>query len=330
MGNEQSSSDDEEQQPKRIRRTQVAPERQKMRQQSFNEKMPHRQMDGPHRQMDGPVSVVVQKKKKINPYRVLGIEEGASITEIKMAYKKLSRVHHPDKGGPEELFHIINEAYIKLLNEYDQQHEHEMKMNRDVIAQEYQPHNDGKQMVGMGNKFDLDRFNKTFEQCKISDDPFNRGYGEIMDKTMRRNRDEVVVAHPSTIFVEDQEEEEEGGQLQVYKEPQALNGFGVFYSELGQDEISDFTSKGNMDYRKAFSSKFIDPDKTTYKHHDSIESYRRERDNIDYKLNERDRELLILRDKQNEQKEAERVKRLKQRDQLIEEQYNRFNKLMIQ
>lgn len=310
MGNEHSSSDDEEQQPKRIRHTQVAPERQRVRQQS---------------------PVVVQKKKKINPHQVLGIEEGSSITEIKMAYKKLSRVHHPDKGGSEELFHIINEAYIKLLNEYDQQHEHEVKIKRDVIAQEYQPHNDGKQMVGMGNKFDLDRFNKTFEQCKISDDPFNRGYGEIMDKTMRRNRDEVVVAHPSTIFVEDQgKEEEEGGQLQVYKEPQALNGFGVFYSELGQDEISDFTSKGNMDYRKAFSSKFIDPDKTTYKHHDSIESYRRERDNIDYKLNERDRELLMLRDKQNEQKEAERVKRLKQRDQLIEEQYNRFNKMMIQ
>lgn len=44
-------------------------------------------------------------------YKVLGIEDGASKEEIKKAYRKLCKIHHPDVGGDVGKFREITEAY---------------------------------------------------------------------------------------------------------------------------------------------------------------------------------------------------------------------------
>jgi molecular chaperone DnaJ len=46
-----------------------------------------------------------------NYYEILGIEEKATQDEIKKVYRKLAVQHHPDKGGDENKFKEINEAY---------------------------------------------------------------------------------------------------------------------------------------------------------------------------------------------------------------------------
>jgi DnaJ-class molecular chaperone len=43
-------------------------------------------------------------------YKILGLDKNASSEEIRKAYKDLSRIHHPDKGGDEEMFKKVNHA----------------------------------------------------------------------------------------------------------------------------------------------------------------------------------------------------------------------------
>lgn len=47
-------------------------------------------------------------------YKSLGLNKGASPDEIKRAYRHLAQQHHPDKGGDQEKFKEINEAYQVL------------------------------------------------------------------------------------------------------------------------------------------------------------------------------------------------------------------------
>jgi curved DNA-binding protein len=49
-------------------------------------------------------------------YDCLGVSRNASEKELKKAYKKQSMKHHPDRGGDEEEFKKVNEAYTVLSN----------------------------------------------------------------------------------------------------------------------------------------------------------------------------------------------------------------------
>jgi len=51
----------------------------------------------------------------LEPYRsILGVSKNASEKEIKIAYRRLASVHHPDKGGEASMFRDIQEAYDML------------------------------------------------------------------------------------------------------------------------------------------------------------------------------------------------------------------------
>ena len=52
-----------------------------------------------------------------NYYRILGISENANLNQIKKAYRKLALKHHPDRGGDENKFKELSEAYEVLSDE---------------------------------------------------------------------------------------------------------------------------------------------------------------------------------------------------------------------
>ena len=57
-------------------------------------------------------------------YVLLGLEQSASDAQINCLYKRLSRHHHPDRGGSDDTFQLINAARSILMDpiarrEYD-------------------------------------------------------------------------------------------------------------------------------------------------------------------------------------------------------------------
>lgn len=50
-------------------------------------------------------------------YGILGLQKGASKDAIKKAYRNKVKKHHPDKGGNEDIFRDIQEAYEVLSND---------------------------------------------------------------------------------------------------------------------------------------------------------------------------------------------------------------------
>ncbi len=51
-----------------------------------------------------------------DPYRVLGVRRDATLTEIKVAHRRLAKAHHPDAGGDAARFLAIQAAYQLLAD----------------------------------------------------------------------------------------------------------------------------------------------------------------------------------------------------------------------
>ncbi|ACO70227.1 predicted protein, partial [Micromonas commoda] len=48
------------------------------------------------------------------PWKVLGVSFGASDEEVRVAFKRLALIHHPDKGGNQDAFVEIRQAFEEL------------------------------------------------------------------------------------------------------------------------------------------------------------------------------------------------------------------------
>jgi DnaJ-class molecular chaperone len=75
-----------------------------------------------------------------NLYEVLGVATNASADDIKKSYRKLAMEHHPDRGGDEEKFKKITEAY-SVLSDDQQRREYDFRRaNPQPHHQQHQGH----------------------------------------------------------------------------------------------------------------------------------------------------------------------------------------------
>jgi len=105
-------------------------------------------------------------------YAILGVEKNASDDEIKRAYRKMAHRHHPDKGGDQEKFKELNEAYQILGNP-------EKRQQFDQYGQTFEQA--GQQGGGAGgfdfNSFGGQGFNVNYEDFGNFGDIFSQFFG---------------------------------------------------------------------------------------------------------------------------------------------------------
>lgn len=55
-----------------------------------------------------------EKARPLSSWQILGVEKGATLAEIKRAYKRRALALHPDQGGDADAFRALTRAYEKL------------------------------------------------------------------------------------------------------------------------------------------------------------------------------------------------------------------------
>ena len=53
-----------------------------------------------------------------DPYQILKVHPNAKLEEIKKAYRKLVKIHHPDKGGDSAVMLEVNSAWETLKKKH--------------------------------------------------------------------------------------------------------------------------------------------------------------------------------------------------------------------
>ena len=134
-------------------------------------------------------------EEKYNPWKILEMKENdLNIANIKKSYKKMALKYHPDKAGEKynEIFQIITQSYIYLLSKAEESGELETKINRKVEKAIYEDNiNEGVENIYIDkDKFDINTFNKIFEEYKIPD-VFDDGYGDLMKNGGQDSRDNM-------------------------------------------------------------------------------------------------------------------------------------------
>ena len=291
----------------------------------------------------------------VDPYEVFGLSKDFEWDDLKNSYKRLAKLVHPDKGGSEEIFNKVTDCFKKLAYEYkmrksDRPH-HELKKE----SQEYISKNSHKSdRKGATNSEEManftEKFNRTFEENRLEDEETTKGYGHMMAESSKTREDLSVPTYMKpgkkldmvsfnktfdTITLP------KSSEIVKYKEPEALPlARKMQYSELGEtvdDYSSSATSRDSRglqytDYKKAYETgRLVDPRAIEERQNfNTVSEYESMRERV-LSTAQTDEELQFVAKKEKDAAKAEeaRLRRLSERDRIIENHHNKMNKLLL-
>ena len=289
---------------------------------------------------------------KYNPFKILNIDYDSTESEIKKAYRRLSKEHHPDRGGDAKLFNLITQSYIYLLQKIKDnkgiKSHNELQQEAQTFFEsqdkERELHKKIKNRTTMQvdkNNFNNNKFNQIFEENRLGT-VYDKGYGGDWDEDEEENEN-VVLNNKFSIDVFNAEfnkskskrNKNKSKQIVVIDEPEAQVSTGLNFEELGLNDIENFSSSFNenmnfTDYKSAYTKSNLEYDeKFKRKDYKNLDDIKNDRSNISYEMNENDIKKSKERERRQEEIERNRLKNLMAYDRLTEKHSNDINSLFI-
>ena len=287
---------------------------------------------------------------KYNPEQILGLDKNVKYdaNEIKKAYRNLAVKYHPDKGGSDEIFKILTKAYIFLLKKTEKDNYIE-KSFFDLKA--HGQHNNHETST-LDEDFDIAHFNSIFDKNKLEDIEMDGGYGEWMSTDTKTVKNEKIFNQKfnldifNKVFdelkIETCEKSSNNEQITVYKEPEILPiGAGLQYSDVDYNKIGDYSKEFNMndntkglfftDYKKAHTNTtLINPNEVNRREqYKNVEELTQIREKQNFTMTDEEKKQIEIKKHIEEEKEAQRLLRLRQRDEQLIEHNSKVNKLLL-
>jgi hypothetical protein len=282
-----------------------------------------------------------------NPWKILGLNKNdLNIANIKKAYKKNALKYHPDRAGNEyqEKFQLITQSYIYLLAKANVTHDNEIKFSKKVNNSDYEDDiNEDVQNIHIDkDNFDINKFNKIFEEYKIPSS-YDNGYSDLMKQDTIKNNDDEIFGKKfnNQIFNEHFNKiknKKHDNSIIEYQEPNALDSSlnNLNHSILGMDNVEDFgcVNSNNLsytDYKKAHVDEtlLIDINKVKYKTYNSIDQLESDRSNISYNQTPEDKRRYEMMERKKIEDDNLRLQNQKNYDEMIQKQYKKLNQKML-
>jgi curved DNA-binding protein CbpA len=264
---------------------------------------------------------------EVDPYKILEIPKSYTLEQLRTQYKKIALTVHPDKtpGNSDYMFKIVTKCYKILLEEYnlriaDKQF-NELK-NSFIKNQESEKTYRNTQIIPQQeeksrSRFNLDRFNKVFEDNKV-DDFTAAGYDEWIRKNSIKDAPSLDKKITKENFNQqfekyaDETKDKSNKYIIKYREPEPMMmSKKLNFIELGTSQIDDFSGENRsnrdlnyMDYRLAHSTtRLVDPNVVKQrKDFNSVDDYEKERANIK-KLSQKELAYIEKKKRLEESKE---------------------------
>jgi len=285
----------------------------------------------------------------LDPYEVLEVRKNYTWEELKDAYKYTALITHPDKpGGNEIIFNFVTECFKKLAYEYKARQSDKTFIDLKKQVEEYYS-NEEKKPAPINENFH-EKFNRTFEMCRIDNEELDFGYGDIMEKSTNKredfNQENLFKSQKfnnqnfNSIF--NKHVPPPSKEIIKYKEPEPMVlAKKMDYTEIGGKRPDDYSSsiekesKNSLvytDYKKAYSNTRLINEEIMKKHKEfsSVDEYQVYRDTKAKKgLTEREKRLLEKKKEQEEKEEQDRLERIQNENLRIKINNEKASRLFI-
>ena len=306
------------------------------------------QSDMNQQQQQQQLPQLTSNKIKLDPYQILNISKNYDEKILKKAYLKAAMKSHPDRGGTPQEFQKVSIAYTILTKKLKESHNNHSHNDLRQGAKDYVQNqlNQPKVNVNMTENFDINLFNKIYEDNKISD-AYDEGYGNWIEQNSALESGKEKLFQNgfnkdmfNATFEQYKKEKSNQNQNQLikYQEPEVRISMSNQDSlmTLGQGKITNFGGTTDnlsyTDYKQAFTdgSTLIDTSTVDINNRvNSINGIKSQRSNISYQMGPEDQQKLAIQQMKEQEQEKQRLQRLNVYDQQHEQAYEKIHSMLL-